>query len=316
MNIVGLNIKTGEEKNFNSIQEAQKMVGNKGTVKRCLDGKIKTTKGWLFRYEGEDFHENTKKMTNNNIKVFVISKGDEEIKLPLEMLCNLYGLSKSEITTVAKGYKGNMYRKTVKGYLVREATEEETKDVLSSISYIDYVKTISIKKEKEYPISIGEKIIKDILDYNKVKYVREYTLKNSIQRMDFYVELDNNHKYCIEHQGQQHYRGWNVSLEKQQELDNNKKKYCRDNDIEYVEIKYNTTILGTFELLKSLGIVTKRPSVFTFYNNIELDIDDVIEKYQYMDRYQLSEYYDIPINDLINAITLIGRNLKRKFKNK
>ena len=65
-----------------------------------------------------------------------------------------------------------------------------------------------------------------------------------------------------------------------------------------------------------MGIVSKRPSVFTFYNGLEIDIDDFIEKYQYMDKYEISNYFNITLNDVKNLVSSTGKNLKRKFKNK
>ncbi|AXY83980.1 hypothetical protein Terranova_097 [Staphylococcus phage Terranova] len=316
MKIIGLNTKTGESKEFISVKEAQNLVGNTGTVKRCLEGKIKSTKGWLFRYEDSDFSEKAKTITDKRIRVYVLTKGNEVIKLPMEMIQNLYGISKSELINVSRGHRDGFPRTTAKGYTVREATEEEKLTVLNAISYIDYIKTIKNKKNNGYKLSIGEKIIKDILDYNGTVYEREYLLKNSNQRMDFYIK----HKgmeYCIEYNGQQHYRDYrNTTKEKQKEWDTKKEDYCKENGIQLIIFTYKDTVLEIFNKLNRLGIVSKRPSVFTFYNGLEIDIDDFIEKYQYMDKYEISNYFNITLNDVKNLVSSIGKNLKRKFKNK
>ena len=134
--------------------------------------------------------------------------------------------------------------------------------------------------------------------------------------MDFYIK----HKgmeYCIEYNGQQHYRDYrNTTKEKQKEWDTKKEDYCKENGIQLIIFTYKDTVLEIFNKLNRLGIVSKRPSVFTFYNGLEIDIDDFIEKYQYMDKYEISNYFNITLNDVKNLVSSIGKNLKRKFKNK
>lgn len=315
--IVGLNTKTMEEKEFKNIAEAQKYVGNRGTVKRCLDNKIKSTKGWLFRYKDKEFPSKATEITDKRIKVYVIEKEGKEIKLPLEMIRNIYNISKSEIITASKGYSTRNQgliakRETAKGYTIREATKEEQEEVLSSISYVDYLKTINNKEDLSYKLSVGEGIIKTILDFNDVFYIREKEIEGLKLRMDFYVEHEGK-KYCIEHHGQQHYREWGMTtLDYKKSNDQKKKEYCDNNGIELIVVKYSDTIEKTYNTLEKYNIVSSKPRLFTFYKGIEMDIIDFENKYQYMDKYQLGKHYDISPSSVSNIASMIGKKLKRK----
>lgn len=133
--IIGLNIKTGEEKIFINKDEAEEYIGKKG-VNRNLSGVSKTCGGFIFRYEDEDFSERSKKMTDKRIKVFEISKEEFKKVLPLNMIHSEYKISKTSIVEASKGKQ-----KTANGYVVREVTEEEKEKVLDNISYIDYIKS-------------------------------------------------------------------------------------------------------------------------------------------------------------------------------
>lgn len=88
--------------------------------------------------------------------------------------------------------------------------------------------------------SKGACFIRDILNKNNIKFEQEKRLNDSLQRFDFYFEL-NRRKIAIEYNGEQHYKDNNffsVSLEVQQERDQRKEQYCLDNDIELYIIPY------------------------------------------------------------------------------
>ncbi len=317
--IIGLNTKTLEEKEFESIEEAQELVGNKGTVKRCLDNKIKSTKGWLFKYEGEDFTSKAKEITDKRIKVYILKKEGKEIGLPMEMIQNLYGISKSELVTASKGISDRNQdvttpRYTTKGFTVREATDKEKEEVLNNTSYIDYIKSKNNKVTNDKPLSIGEGFIKNILEFNDINFIREKYIEDTQLRMDFYIEKEGQ-KFCIEYMGQQHYRERNgvTSLSYRLKNDRIKKKYCAENGIIFIEVSYDYTIQTIIKLLNLYLGNIESPTVFTFYNNISMDIDDFVKNYQYKDKYQMSEYYNITLSDVSNIATLIGKNLKREF---
>ena len=135
--VVGLKIKTGEEKEFSSVEEAKKYIGS-GGVSNCLSGKNKSCKGWLLRYKDKDFHYKAKEITDKRIKVFKAVKGDKIITLPLQMLANEIGTNQSDIVDVAYGNKG---RTQTKGYTINLVDDKEKNTILKSISYIDYVKS-------------------------------------------------------------------------------------------------------------------------------------------------------------------------------
>ena len=317
--IIGLNTKTLEEKEFESIEEAQELVGNKGTVKRCLDNKIKSTKGWLFKYEGEDFTSKAKEITDKRIKVYILKKEGKEIGLPMEMIQNLYGISKSELVTASKGISDRNQdvttpRYTTKGFTVREATDKEKEEVLNNTSYIDYIKSKNNKVTNDKPLSIGEGFIKNILEFNDINFISEKYIEDTQLRMDFYIEKEGQ-KFCIEYMGQQHYRERNgvTSLSYRLKNDRIKKKYCAENGIIFIEVSYDYTIQTIIKLLNLYLGNIESPTVFTFYNNISMDIDDFVKNYQYKDKYQMSEYYNITLSDVSNIATLIGKNLKREF---
>lgn len=95
--------------------------------------------------------------------------------------------------------------------------------------------------------SKGENRVENILKQNNIKYIREYmfddclgrTLKRKIP-FDFYLEEYN---LCIEYQGKQHYEpvelfGGGDSFKKQIENDNIKRAYCKNNNINLLEICY------------------------------------------------------------------------------
>lgn len=99
----------------------------------------------------------------------------------------------------------------------------------------------------QYKDSKACKIIQKQLDDLGLSYERERFLNNSLQRFDFYLEIDNK-KYAIEYNGEQHYKynsffhGNDISVfEKYQERDKRKQQYCIDNDIELIIIPYTFT---------------------------------------------------------------------------
>lgn len=93
-------------------------------------------------------------------------------------------------------------------------------------------------------LSRGEEIISKWLDKNYSNYNRQQTFKGckSIKslRFDFYLPDYGENGLCIEFQGKQHYGKTDIydDLEKRQERDNIKRKYCKQNNIELLEICY------------------------------------------------------------------------------
>lgn len=100
-------------------------------------------------------------------------------------------------------------------------------------------------------ISAGELKINEILSKNFILYETQKTFDDLVyengkkHRFDFYI----NNSYLIEFDGKQHYIGWSgkeENLLKQQERDNIKNNYCKENNIPLIRIPY--TKLETLQL--------------------------------------------------------------------
>ena len=93
--------------------------------------------------------------------------------------------------------------------------------------------------------SKGEKIINEILNTQNIEYIREMKFDNCIYkrqlRFDFYLPKYN---ICIEFDGIQHFEpvkrfGGEFYLNEIIKKDSIKNKYCEDNNIKLIRIKYN-----------------------------------------------------------------------------
>ena len=96
--------------------------------------------------------------------------------------------------------------------------------------------------------SRGEKIIKEILNMRNIDYTREMKFDNCIYkrqlRFDFYLPKYN---ICIEFDGLQHFEkinrfGGEDNLKEIIKRDSIKNKYCEDNNIKLIRIKYDQNI--------------------------------------------------------------------------
>ena len=97
--------------------------------------------------------------------------------------------------------------------------------------------------------SIGEYTISKYLLNNNIKFKQQYTFEDCVYkdklRFDFYLP---DYNMCIEFQGEQHYfpvdfkghgeKEAQEAFDKLQIRDNIKKEYCKNNNIELVEITY------------------------------------------------------------------------------
>lgn len=92
--------------------------------------------------------------------------------------------------------------------------------------------------------SFGEKKIKEFLDQNSIRYIREKkfeTCKNKKQLpFDFYLP---DYKICIEYDGELHYRksemfGGESTLKRIKNNDTIKSKWCSENNIKLIRISY------------------------------------------------------------------------------
>ena len=89
--------------------------------------------------------------------------------------------------------------------------------------------------------SIGEQKIRNYLDNRNIEYIPQKTfapLNKSKYRFDFYLPKYN---IAIEYQGEQHFRDngfFKDNLTAIQKRDEIKRNYCKENNIELLEIKY------------------------------------------------------------------------------
>lgn len=102
--------------------------------------------------------------------------------------------------------------------------------------------------------SNGENIICKILTKMNINYLEQVSLKDSLQKFDFFLPEQN---IAIEYNGKQHYQYIDFfhknqeGFEKQLERDKNKRQYCIDNNIYLIEIPYTMSIEEIGQLLQN-----------------------------------------------------------------
>lgn len=97
-------------------------------------------------------------------------------------------------------------------------------------------------------MSSGEKIIAKYLIDNNIKFQYQYSLPETKQRIDFFID----NKIALEYQGEFHYNAWNNDKERLKyvkELDRKKKELCIKKGYTFIEITYKDNII---EMLKAL----------------------------------------------------------------
>lgn len=169
-----------------------------------------------------------KKITDNSFRLST----KEYINLRIK---NHYGYQKFEIYDF-ENYKNvnykNLYKHTSCGYIFK-----------SSLKNILNGERLCPNCESEY--SKGVLKIINYLNSNDIEYIQEYKFQNCkyerVLPFDFYLPKYN---CCIEFDGEQHFRpvGWyggNENLEKTKIRDNIKNKYCEENNISLLRIKYD-----------------------------------------------------------------------------
>lgn len=105
-------------------------------------------------------------------------------------------------------------------------------------------------------ISKGERLIEKILIENNINYIREYSLRNCKQRLDFFLP---DYNVGIEFNGLQHYKYIEFfhksvdGFKKYQERDKKKQEYCKEHNIELIVIPYYYTkedVINSTTILK------------------------------------------------------------------
>lgn len=153
-------------------------------------------------------------------------------------------------TTINKELKHNNSRYIMKDEYINAKTKILFLDLECGKSFMALPNDI-LRNEAGCPYcrinSIGEELIKNYLENNKINYLQEYKLcknlkTNNFLRVDFYLEIDNK-KYVIEFDGIQHFKpidyfGGTKAFEKQKINDNIKNEYCKNKNISMIRIPY------------------------------------------------------------------------------
>lgn len=168
--------------------------------------------------------------------------------------------------------------------------------------------------------SIGEQMIESVLRLNNINYKREYTFTNlvgTVQRMDFFVDYEGK-KYCLEFHGEQHYKDkaiFSGGIEIQKERDNNKKKYCNENRIEYIEIPYTVNTISKIhrELTKYFGDLVE-PDNFIIHRGVDIDTKELLEFYKNHTIKETAERFGIADYKVGNILTSLEYENKRVKK--
>ena len=112
-------------------------------------------------------------------------------------------------------------------------------------------------------ISTGEKAIKKALVEHGIRFIEQYKVPElSNQRFDFaIINSKNNVQYFIEVQGEQHYKVVDIwdgedGLKRRQELDKNKKDYCKRAGIPLYEILLKKQKVLNLDILPFQGSTT------------------------------------------------------------
>jgi len=195
---------------------------------------------------------------------------------PIELICPIHGLFiKNRIDRVKDGCPickmkeiNNKQRKPLKTLLDDFYKTHGNKYDYSLVEYINtYTPVIIICKKHgnftqiprdhirgyECPLcneSKGERTINKYLNEHKIDFINQQifdscvSVKNNKLKFDFYLPKYN---ICIEYDGLQHYKpikhwGGEDGLSKRMCNDEIKNKYCRDNNIKMIRIKYNDDI--------------------------------------------------------------------------
>lgn len=319
--IVGLYKKDFKEYDFKSINDAEDFTNvSKNSIEKCLKGDIKSSCNWFFRYTGEDYSSKAKSFTDKRIKFYRLTKGDSVIELPLAMIENQLGISKSVIVEAERGYKKlpsgeKLKTQFAKGYKVEELKGEEKVQALSKINYIDYLKSFYTKVEKENNQSIGEGIVETILKENNIYYEPEKPIKNTRLLMDFYL-LQDNKEYCIEYQGVHHFSDKYKTINTENRIQNDlkKKEYCLNNGITFIEIPYYLNIKEIIDLLSNFLPIQKIPKVYTLNGGLTINTEKFIEDYKILNREHMAKKYNTTQNVIKYILKYIGFNGKRNIE--
>lgn len=143
--------------------------------------------------------------------------------------------------------------------------------------------------------SKGEKIISDYLDLNSIKYETEKVFEDlkliSKLRFDFAIKDDNDNIIkLIEFDGIQHFESRSLfkerALEEIHYRDSLKNKYCIENRIDLIRIRYDE-IKNITDILDS--IFQKRSTTIENFNTLEIKDGIILNEEKYYNKLELNE---------------------------
>lgn len=162
-------------------------------------------------------------------------------------------------TTIRMGLIFEEYVKNVNGYTLLSEyvnSKEKVKIRHDDCGNVFLVSPNKFKSKKtrcpNCTISIGEEKVKEYLDRKNIEFKREKTFSDMISdnflRFDFYLPKYN---IAIEFNGKQHYQaidffGGEDEFVNILRRDKDKKRYCVDNNIVFIEIPYNEKDIQTY----------------------------------------------------------------------
>ena len=219
---------------------------------KCVNNNIKSTTEIFIskakKVHGDKYDYSLVEFKNNKTNVKIICDGKIYEKSPKS---HLKGIKFKSITNAEFIEKSNKIHNYKYDYSLVEF--DNTKDMIKIICPIHgiFEQRLSSHYECGCPIcseSKGEQQIRCFLNNNDIKYITQHKFKNCVNKrsliFDFYLPEQN---ICIEYDGIQHfeyieYFGGDERLLNIKENDKIKNKYCKNNDIRLIRIKYDKNV--------------------------------------------------------------------------
>lgn len=228
----------------------------------------------------EDFIHDSKSIHNN--KYDYSSVNYKNLKVPVDIICPIHGIFRQkprehlqgngcpECGGTRKSNTEEFIEKAKKIFPEYDYSKAFYKNNRTKIEVICkkhgsfFIKPNDLLNNHGCPVcneSKGERLIRKYLEENNVEFVTQKPFHNLFYKdslhplkFDFYLPYYN---LCIEYQGEQHYRpietfGGFEAFIKGQERDNMKREFCKSNNINLLEIKYNQNIKE--ELRKKIAL--------------------------------------------------------------
>lgn len=161
--------------------------------------------------------------------------------------CAGYGITVEEFLDKAKLKHGNFY-----DYSKVEFVNMVTPITITCPTHGEFqiIPTVHVNQGcgcKQCNESAGEKLVNSILKDLNIQFIREFSILNPYNDHNFRIDFYITHKsqdYIIEYNGPQHYKsiklmGGDLAFKIRQQRDADLRKYCAENNIKLLEIKYN-----------------------------------------------------------------------------